>query len=128
MNHSRRRDSLPPLFVVEVTSCVPIQTVETACLFLCGGQDIRVVDIKRAPKSFDARIRCTGRRYEYIMPTFVLARKEHVLGLFDEVRLLASWTKRGVLLFDVSGVAVKGPPRAFDEIYAFPSFSFSAGN
>lgn len=80
-------DSLPSLFVVEVTSCVPIQTV---CLILCAGQDIRVVDIKRAPKSFDARIRCTGRRYEYIMPTFVLARKDHVLGLFDEVRLLAS--------------------------------------
>ncbi|CAM9246586.1 unnamed protein product [Ascophyllum nodosum] len=47
-------------------------------------EDIRVVDIKRAPKSFDARTRCSGRRYEYIMPTFVLAPKEHVRNLFDE--------------------------------------------
>lgn len=43
------------------------------------------MDIKRAPKSFDSRTRCTGRRYEYIMPTYVLAPKEHIATLFEEV-------------------------------------------
>lgn len=47
-----------------------------------------MVDIKRAPKSFDSRTRCSGRRYEYIMPTYVLAPKEHIAALFEEVRLL----------------------------------------
>lgn len=43
------------------------------------------MDIKRAPKSFDSRTRCSGRRYEYIMPTYVLAPKEHIAALFEEV-------------------------------------------
>ena len=43
------------------------------------------MDIKRSPKSFDARTRCSGRRYEYIMPTFLLAPKEHVSAVFAEV-------------------------------------------
>eukprot|EP00752_Nemacystus_decipiens_P001432 g1412.t1 len=47
-------------------------------------RDIRAIDIKRAPKSFDSRTRCSGRRYEYIMPTFVLAPKEHIAALFEE--------------------------------------------
>eukprot|EP00904_Undaria_pinnatifida_P010899 jgi/Undpi1/693/HiC_scaffold_10.g04157.m1 len=53
-------------------------------------EDIRAVDIKRAPKSFDARMRCSGRRYEYIMPTFVLAPKEHVSAVFEEA---VEWEK-----------------------------------
>lgn len=44
------------------------------------------MDIKRAPKSFDSRTRCTSRRYEYIMPTYVLAPKEHIAALFEEVK------------------------------------------
>lgn len=48
-------------------------------------QDIRAFDIVRTPKSFDARERCTARRYEYIMPTFVLAPKDDVAAMFAEV-------------------------------------------
>ncbi|CAM9268837.1 unnamed protein product, partial [Hapterophycus canaliculatus] len=47
-------------------------------------EDIRVLDIKRAPKSFDSRTRCSGRRYEYIMPTYVLAPKEYIAARFEE--------------------------------------------
>lgn len=54
---------------------------------LSRDKDIRAIDIKRAPKSFDSRIRCSGRRYEYIMPTYVLAPKEHISALFEEVGL-----------------------------------------
>ncbi|CAM9185015.1 unnamed protein product [Laminaria digitata] len=58
------------------------ETIEVINGFL--PEDIRAVDIKRAPKSFDARTRCSGRRYEYIMPTFLLAPKEHVSAVFAE--------------------------------------------
>lgn len=47
-----------------------------------------MVDIKRSPKSFDARTRCSGRRYEYIIPTSVLAPKEHAAALFAEVSVV----------------------------------------
>lgn len=47
-------------------------------------EDIRAFDIVRTPKSFDARERCTGRRYEYIMPTYVLAPKDDVAAMFAE--------------------------------------------
>ncbi|CAM9524052.1 unnamed protein product [Scytosiphon promiscuus] len=53
-------------------------------------EDIRALDIKRAPKSFDSRTRCSGRRYEYIMPTYVLAPKEHIAALFEEA---VEWEK-----------------------------------
>lgn len=52
---------------------------------LTFAQDIRIIDIKRAPKSFDSRTRCSGRRYEYLMPTFVLAPREYVATLFQQV-------------------------------------------
>lgn len=44
------------------------------------------MDMRRAPKSFDSRTRCSGRRYEYIMPTYVLAPKGYVTELFETVR------------------------------------------
>ncbi|CAM9174938.1 unnamed protein product, partial [Ectocarpus sp. 8 AP-2014] len=57
------------------------ETVEKINKYL--PDDIRAVDIRRAPKSFDSRTRCSGRRYEYIMPTYVLAPKGYVTDLFE---------------------------------------------
>ena len=34
---------------------------------------IRVIVAKRVTKSFDARHACSGRRYEYLLPTYALA-------------------------------------------------------
>lgn len=64
------------------------ETIEAINSYL--PEDIRAMDIKRAPKSFDSRTRCSGRRYEYIMPTFLLAPKEHVSAVFAEA---VEWVK-----------------------------------
>ncbi|CAM9126249.1 unnamed protein product [Choristocarpus tenellus] len=49
-------------------------------------EDIKVVDMRRVPKGFDAKQACSRRRYEYFMPTAMLAATDHVAGLYDEAR------------------------------------------
>lgn len=37
--------------------------------------DIRILCVTKVAKSFNAKISCTGRRYDYLLPTYVLASK-----------------------------------------------------
>lgn len=39
---------------------------------------IRVMAVKRVTKSFDSRHACTGRMYEYVVPTYAFAPSYHL--------------------------------------------------
>ena len=42
--------------------------------------DVRVLDIVRVTKQFNSKNLCSGRRYGYVLPTFVLARSARLDG------------------------------------------------
>jgi tRNA pseudouridine38-40 synthase len=44
--------------------------------------DIRVLAVTRTTKSFNARIHCSHRRYEYLLPSYLLMPEEAVADLF----------------------------------------------
>lgn len=55
--------------------------------------DIRVFDVKRVTKSFNSKVACSGRRYQYLFPTYLLKPVAEVsalrdaLGKFDKMAL-----------------------------------------
>ena len=91
--------------------------------------DIRVFDVKRVTKSFNAKIACSSRRYQYLFPSYLLQSKDIIDDLLQAApnnaeRLVSVWRACKEFRANTETMAkLRGTLKAFEGTKKYHNFT-----